>query len=156
MSKVVVLNDRSVLKIAGPDAKTFLQGLVTNDIGRLDNLKPVLTVKDVVELQRLTASILVEESVARYILAIVQGTRNNEFVQLGASPRSSVSFYEACQARALVEGRDYVTPDDVRQMAIPILSHRILVRSRDGNPIASARARSRIIHEILKQVPVPE
>ena len=122
----------------------------------LEQLRPVLTSKDVIDLQRLTGTIIVEESVARYILAIVQGTRENEFVQLGASPRSSVSFYEACQARALVEGRDYVTPDDVRQMAIPILSHRILVKSRDGNPIASARARARVIHEILKQAPIPE
>lgn len=122
----------------------------------LEQLKPAVTAKDVVELQQRTGSITVEESVARYMLAIIQSTRDNEFVQLGASPRSSVSFYEACQARALVEGRDYVTPDDVRQMAIPILSHRIIVKSRDGNPIASARARARIIHEILKQLPVPE
>jgi MoxR-like ATPase len=122
----------------------------------LEQLRPVLTAKDVTDLQKLAGTIAVEESVARYMLGIVQATRDNEFVQLGASPRSSVSFYEACQARALVDGRDYVTPDDVRQMAIPILSHRILVKSRDGNPIASARARSRIIHEILKQAPVPE
>lgn len=122
----------------------------------LVQLKPVLTAAEVVELQQTTATILVDESVARYILAIIQGTRDHEFVQLGASPRSSVSFYEACQARALVEGRDYVTPDDVRAMAIPVLSHRILVKSRDGNPVASARARARVIHEILKQVPVPE
>jgi len=121
----------------------------------LEQLRPVLTAKDVTDLQKLAGTIAVEESVARYMLGIVQATRDNEFVQLGASPRSSVSFYEACQARALVDGRDYVTPDDVRQMAIPILSHRILVKSRDGNPIASARARSRIIHEILKQAPVP-
>ncbi|HRK35464.1 MAG TPA: MoxR family ATPase [Candidatus Hydrogenedentes bacterium] len=122
----------------------------------LEQLKPAVSSMDVVDLQRRTGQILVDESVARYMLAIVQATRDNEFVQLGASPRSSVSFFEACQARALVEGRDYVTPDDVRQMAIPILSHRILVKSRDGNPIASARARSRVIHEVLKQVPAPE
>jgi MoxR-like ATPase len=67
-----------------------------------------------------------------------------------------VAFFEACQARAVVEGRDYVTPDDVKQMAVPVLSHRILVKSRDGNPIASARARARAIHEILKQVSVPQ
>jgi MoxR-like ATPase len=107
-------------------------------------------------LQRLAGTIMVEESVARYMLSIVQATRDNDSVQLGASPRSSVSFYEACQSRAMVEGRDYVTPDDVRQMAIPVLSHRILVRSRDGNPVESAKARSRVIHEILKQTPVPE
>ena len=122
----------------------------------LDQLKPVLTARDVVDLQALTGKVMVEESVARYILAIIHGTRNHEFIQLGASPRASVSFYEACQARALVEGRDYVTPDDVRQMAVPLLSHRVLVKSRDGNPIASARARARVIYEIVQQTPCPE
>ena len=122
----------------------------------LDQLQPVVTADEVVELQQLTGTVAVEESVARYILAVVKGTREHEFVQLGASPRASVSYYEACQARALVEGRDYVTPDDVRQMAIPLLSHRILVKSRDGNPIASARARARAIQEILEKTPCPE
>lgn len=122
----------------------------------LDQLQPVLTADEVVELQNLTGTVMVEESVARYILAVIQGTREHEFVQLGASPRASVSFYEACQARALVEGRDYVAPDDVRQMAVPVLSHRILVKSRDGNPIASARARARTITEILERIPCPE
>jgi MoxR-like ATPase len=122
----------------------------------LDHLQPVVTASEVVELQQLTGTVMVEESVARYILAIVKGTREHEFVQLGASPRASVSYYEACQARALVEGRDYVTPDDVRQMAIPLLSHRILVKSRDGNPIASARARARAIQEILEKTLCPE
>ncbi len=122
----------------------------------LDRLKPVLTAQQVVDLQSLTGTIAVDDSVARYMLKIVQGTRDSEYVQLGASPRASVSFYEACQARAMVEGRDYVTPDDVKEMAAPVLSHRILVRSRDGNPIASAQARARAIYEILKQVPIPE
>lgn len=122
----------------------------------LQQLRPVLTARDVLELQAEVARVMVDESVVRYMLAIVQGTREHDLIQLGASPRSSVSFYEACQARAMVEGRDYVTPDDVKQMAIPILSHRILVKSRDGNPIASARARARVIQEIVKQTPAPE
>ncbi|GMV92798.1 MAG: hypothetical protein AMXMBFR82_25760 [Candidatus Hydrogenedentota bacterium] len=122
----------------------------------LDQLQPVVTAREVVELQQLTGTVMVEESVARYILAIVKGTRDHEFVQLGASPRASVSYYEACQARALVEGRDFVTPDDVRQMAVPVLSHRILAKSRDGNPIASARARASAIQDILEQTPCPE
>jgi MoxR-like ATPase len=104
----------------------------------------------------LTGSVLVDDTVAKYMLAIIQGTRDHEYIQLGASPRASVSFYEACQARALVEGRDYVTPDDVKQMAAPVISHRILVRSRDGNPIASANARARAVYEIVKQVPIPD
>jgi MoxR-like ATPase len=122
----------------------------------LDQLRPVLTAHEVVELQQATGAVMVEESVARYMLAVVQGTRTHDYIQLGASPRASVSLYEACQARALVEGRDFVTPDDVKQLAIPVLSHRVLVKSRDGNPIASARARARAIAEILQRNPAPE
>jgi len=98
----------------------------------------------------------VEESVAQYILGIIQGTRNNEFIELGASPRASVAMYEACQAHALVEQREFVTPDDVKAMAGPLLAHRIIVKSRDGNPSAAARARSAAVAEVLKQTPVPE
>lgn len=122
----------------------------------LDHVKPVLTAGEVVKLQQLVPQVHVDESVAQYILAIIRQTRDHELIQLGASPRASVSFYEACQARALVEGRSYVTPDDVKQMAVPLLSHRILVRARDGNPIASARARARAVTEVVRKAAVPE
>jgi MoxR-like ATPase len=121
----------------------------------MDQLQPVLTSTDVVELQERVGSVLVDTSVAHYMLAIVQATREHEHIQLGASPRASLAFYEACQARALVEGRDYVTPDDVKAMAIPCLSHRVLVRSHEGNPAASARARSRAVFDILKRTSIP-
>ena len=122
----------------------------------LEELAPVLSLDEVVTLQQQAGVVHVDESVARYILAVIQGTRTHELVQLGASPRASVTLYEVCQAFALVEGRDYVTPDDVKQMAIPVLSHRILVKSRDGTPIAAARARARAVHEVLKGIPVPQ
>ena len=125
-------------------------------ISALESLEPVLTAQEIVDLQDVTGLVMVEESVARYILAIIQGTRSHEYIQLGASPRATVSFYEACQARALVEGRDFVTPDDVKTMAGPVLAHRILVKSRDNNPIASANARSRAVAEIVQRTPIPE
>lgn len=121
----------------------------------LDNLQPVLSASDVLELQARVGEVTVDDSVARYILDIVQATRDDEHVQLGASPRASVSFYEACQARALTEGRDYVTPDDVKLMAQPVLSHRIIVKSRGGNPAASARERARVLDDILRRVQIP-
>ncbi|MCP4643787.1 MAG: MoxR family ATPase [bacterium] len=122
----------------------------------LANLQPALTADQVLALQDLAGEVHVDDSVARYMLALVQGTRDHDVIQLGASPRASVSFYEACQARALVDGRDYVTPDDVKHMAVPVLSHRILVKSRDGNPIAAAQARTRAVYDILKQTAIPE
>ncbi len=151
--------DRFMLRVAMgyPGNEDELHIMRRRDpISALENLEPVLTAQEVVDLQDVTGLIMVDESVARYILEIVQGTRAHEYIQLGASPRASVSFYEACQARALVEGRDYVTPDDVKTMAGPVLAHRVLVKSRDNNPIASANARARAIAEIVQKVPVPE
>lgn len=122
----------------------------------LESLRPVLTAEEVVALQDGVGEVRVDDSVAHYMLSLVHATRKMDYIQLGASPRASVAFYEACQARAVVEGRDYVTPDDVKRMAVPVLSHRIIVRSRAGDPSASARARSAAIVDALKKTPVPE
>jgi len=121
----------------------------------LENLKPVLTASEVRDLQDCVGDVTVDESVARYMLAIVQGTRQDEHIQLGASPRASVALYEACQARAIVESRDYVTPGDVKTMAPPVLSHRLLVKSRGGDLVSAARERVRAVKEVVKNVPIP-
>ena len=118
-------------------------------------LEPVLTAAQVLELQEHVGQVRVDDSVADYILAIVQGTRNHEHVRLGASPRGSAALYETAQARALIEGRDYATPGDVKQMAVPVLSHRLIVKSRGADLVAAAQERAAIVQDILKQVPVP-
>jgi len=151
--------DRFMLRveIGYPGAEDELHIMRRRDPRRaLEALRPVLTAEEVIQLQETVAEVRVEESVAQYILGIIQGTRNNEFIELGASPRASVAMYEACQAHALVEQREFVTPDDVKAMAGPLLAHRIIVKSRDGNPSAAARARSAAVAEVLKQTPVPE
>ncbi|HPJ99792.1 MAG TPA: MoxR family ATPase [Candidatus Hydrogenedentes bacterium] len=121
----------------------------------MTQLEPVLSAAEIVALQEQVPDIHVDNSVARYMLAIVQGTRQHEHIQLGASPRAAQEFYEACQAHALVEGRNFVTPDDVKQLAVPALSHRILVRSREGNLAAAARARARAVYDVVKNTPIP-
>lgn len=121
----------------------------------LASLQPVLTAGEVVELQDRVGYVTVDESVAQYMLAVAQATREDEHIQLGGSPRASMEFYIACQARAIVEGRDYVTPDDVKHMAVPVFSHRIIVKSHGASPAASAQERTRAIYEILKRVPIP-
>ncbi|HQH54505.1 MAG TPA: MoxR family ATPase [Candidatus Hydrogenedentes bacterium] len=118
-------------------------------------LEPVLSADEIVGLQQQVGDVHVDDSVASYMLAIVQGTRQHEHIQLGASPRAAQAFYEASQAHALVEGRDYVTPDDVKQMAVPALSHRVLVRSREGNLAAAARSRARAVFDVVKNTPIP-
>jgi len=121
----------------------------------LAQLEPVLDVAEIIKLQDEVGNVIVEEGVAHYILAIVQATRQNEYVQLGASPRASLGLFETSQAWALVDGRDYVTPGDVKQMALPTLSHRLIVTSRGGDLVAAARERARIVADIIKNIPVP-
>ncbi len=124
-------------------------------IQALERLQPALTAAEVIELQGAVGQVMVDDSVAHYMLSIVHGTRQNEHIQLGASPRASLALYEACQARALVEGRDFVTPGDVKQMAVAVLSHRLLVKSRGGNLVAAARERAQTLAEVVNSIPIP-
>jgi MoxR-like ATPase len=150
--------DRFMLRVemGYPPSSDELQIMRRRDpLNALASLQPVLTAADVVALQQQVAKVRVEETVARYILSIIQATRENEHIQLGASPRASVSLYEACQSWALVEGRDYVTPDDVKHMAAPVLSHRVLVKSRGADLVSAARERARVILDVVKDARVP-
>lgn len=121
----------------------------------IHDLKPVLSVSDVLALQDRVGEITVDDSVANYMLRIIQGTRDHEQIQLGASPRGSLTFFEVCQAKALVEGRDFVTPGDVKEMAVPVLSHRILVKSRGADLSIATQERARVIREIVANTDVP-
>jgi len=150
--------DRFMLRvdIGYPPADDELRIMRRRDPNQaMADLRPVVSGGDLLELQERVGQVIVEPSVAEYMLAIVQATRTHDQVQLGASPRGSLSFFEACQARALVEGRDYVTPGDAKQMAAPVLGHRILVRSRGADLATAARERARVMSEILNGVKVP-
>lgn len=150
--------DRFLLRveIGYPDGDAELRIMRRPDgMDALDNVKPVLTSDEIVGLQDYARAIHVDDTVAAFMLSITRATREHDLIQLGASPRGSLALYEACQAIALVEGRDFVTPGDVKKMAIPVMSHRILIKSRGGNPAASALERSRIVAEVVNAVPVP-
>lgn len=150
--------DRFILRveIGYPPAEDELRIMRRRDpLKALSDLQPVLTGPDLIAMQDSVGEVHVDESVARYMLAIVQATRQHEQIQLGASPRGALLFFEACQARALVEQRDYVTPDDVKQMADPVLGHRLLIKSRGADLATAARERGRVITEILKSVKAP-
>ena len=121
----------------------------------LDALIPALTGEDVINLQLATRRISVEESVARYMLGIVSATREHPGIRLGASPRASLALYESCQAHALVHGRDYVTPGDVKTIAPFVMGHRIIAKSQSGNRIASAHERDILMQEVLDSLTVP-
>ncbi len=126
-----------------------------NPLGAIAALKPAVTAEQLLALQDAVGGIAVEETVEHYILTIVRATRDHDQVRLGASPRGAQALYEASQARAMVEGRDYVTPDDVKTLAVPTLAHRILVKSRGADLAAAARERERIVREIVNNTKVP-
>ncbi|MCH7746392.1 MAG: MoxR family ATPase, partial [Chloroflexi bacterium] len=103
----------------------------------IDSLQAVTNDKEIIELQEAVKGIYVDDLIKRYIVTITGATRDHPDVSLGSSPRGSLGQFRAAQALALIRGRDFVLPDDVKELAVPMLSHRIIV---------SAAARMRGIH----------
>jgi MoxR-like ATPase len=118
----------------------------------LDNLKAVVEAAELLELQKLCRKVHVSESVRSYIVNITQATRNHAGVKLGASPRASLSLYLATQSLAAIEGRNYVIPDDVKALATPVLTHRLIVKAETGLRGQTAES---IVADVLAKVPVP-
>jgi MoxR-like ATPase len=119
----------------------------------LDDLAPVLTVEDVRSLQEATRAVRMAESVLGYALALVRATRGHRHLSLGASPRGTLALTRAAQAQALLSGRDFATPDDVKSLAAPVLAHRILAASGDGE--GSVDERERIVRDLVETLEVP-
>jgi MoxR-like ATPase len=115
-------------------------------------IQEILDLETLSNIRELAKKIHVEEMVRRYVTQIVRATRSRPQITLGASPRAGVMLVHAAKARALVSGRDFVTPDDVKAMAPPVLRHRILL-------VPEAEVEGKItddsIHEILLAVEVP-
>ncbi|MGH2788165.1 MAG: AAA family ATPase [Actinomycetota bacterium] len=136
----------------------------------IDDLAPVLTTREVVAVQRAAASVHAAGSVIDYALAITHATRSHSSLQLGASPRASITLVRCAQARALIKGRDFMVPDDVKALAVPVLAHRVVPRAelRYGSAGSGTRAASSgvgsslepgrtddVIAEILTSTPAP-
>lgn len=118
----------------------------------LDGLEPVMAPEDLTRLQRLCREVRVEASVLRYIVQVVRATRGHKGIHLGASPRATQRLHAASQALAAIRGRSYVIPDDVKDLAVAVLAHRIVVsaeaRLRDED-------RATLVRAALKTVAVP-
>lgn len=96
-------------------------------LAKLEGITPVITREQLEQLRAMTAHVVVDESLLRYITLIVQQTRFNRAVQLGASPRASVAILQAAKAYALIYGRDFITPDDIKTVTPSVLQHRIVL-----------------------------
>lgn len=103
-------------------------------------IKPVLSVDDIAALQDEVKKVRAAESVKNYIVAVAAATRNSENIKLGVSPRGSIALYKAAKALAFIDERDYITPDDVRNCAVSVLSHRIMLSPKGKAALGTAEA----------------
>jgi len=118
----------------------------------LADLQPVATAEELLDLQAEVRRVHVERSVREYLVRVVRATREHPSVDLGVSPRGTLSLYKTAQALAAIRGRNYVIPDDVKELAPYVLAHRILI-----NPQTRLRGRSpeEVVMEVINEIPVP-
>ena len=118
----------------------------------LETLQPVVQAEDLLAMQEWVRSVLVEDTVREYMVDVVRATRDHDAVELGASPRGTLALYRAVQALAAVRGRAFVIPDDVKYLAPPVLTHRIII-----SPQTRLRGRrpEEVMSEIVDTVAVP-
>jgi MoxR-like ATPase len=119
----------------------------------VDRLGPVLSVEEVVELQHAVRQVRFDDSLADYLLDLVEATRDHADIQLGGSTRAALGLYRAAQALALIQGRNYVVPDDVKRLAGPVLAHRLVVRR--ARAAQGGDTASQLVADVLRQVPLP-
>ncbi len=118
----------------------------------LDAITPVISGAELMRLRELCRHVRVEETVLRYIIRVVRATREWPGIRLGASPRATQRLHTACQALAAVRGRGYVTPDDVKTLAIPVLGHRI---APGADASLKGIGRSELVRAAMESIPVP-
>jgi MoxR-like ATPase len=148
--------DRFLLctKVGYPSRADELQVLASHRGGEpVEDLKPVLSCEQVLSLQRAVRDVIVEDSVQEYLLDLVEASRNNGEVHVGVSTRGGLSLYRASQALALIEGRQFVVPDDLKRLAAPVMAHRIITK---GFLHSGQRgAVTSLIQRLVEEVPVP-
>jgi len=119
----------------------------------VESLRPVVVAEDILQLQRAVRNVRVDEAIADYLLDIVHATRKGEDLHVGVSTRGALTLYRAAQSLALVSGRDYVVPDDVKTLAVPVLAHRVVGKSfLQAGEFGAAEA---IIRDLVDRIRVP-
>lgn len=120
-----------------------------------DDLKPVLTTEDVLALQALVQTVKVADPVLDYLQTLASATRRATYLALGVSTRGAIALFRACQAYALLRGRDFVLPDDVKALFLPVCAHRIRLKAHHDNPAERRQAADNVLADILDATPVP-
>jgi MoxR-like ATPase len=118
----------------------------------IDSLAPCVSIDDVLMVRRRAAAVRMSDELKRYAVDVVRATRAANGIQLGASPRASLALMKAAQALALSEGREFVIPEDVREMAVPVIAHRMVVEPQARFAGVTTAG---LVEEILAKVPMP-
>jgi MoxR-like ATPase len=118
----------------------------------IDELATVVTAADVLACQDAVREVHVDDKVRKYVLEIVHGTRDHDDISLGGSPRASIALFRTAQAHAAIQGRNFVMPDDVKKMVLPVMAHRVILRPESRLRKLTAAA---ILNEIVSDVRVP-
>lgn len=148
--------DRFLLRtsVGYPKREVEREVLKTHRMGEpVDQLKAVVSSEAVLSAQAAVRDVRFDATLVEYLLDIVEQTRLHDAFQVGVSTRGALSFYRGCQARAVTEGRDFVTPDDVKALAVPALSHRVLPEGIFQG--ASRQIVEQQVDDLVQQVPVP-
>ena len=146
--------DRFLVKLSmgypqGDEALQMMERFIRQS--PLEALSPVASQGEIRDAQALFSQCRVSQPVMQYIAALCQATRRDEQVQLGVSPRGMLALLRAAQAHAAIHGRDFATPDDVKALAVPVLSHRVILRGLYGR----SGEGEKFIRELLEKVPAP-
>jgi MoxR-like ATPase len=142
-----------LVDIGYPDAETEAEVLHAQaERHPLEDLAPVASAQDVLDLQRAVRRVRVDEAVSRYIVELVHATRRDDRLRLGVSPRGSLMLFRAAQAAAHADGRDYTVPDDVQTLAPYVLAHRVMLTAKAKY---AGTAKRDVVREDLAEVKVP-
>lgn len=142
-----------LINLGYPDAATELEILYSQQSDHpIDQLRPVLTREELLEMQHHVCEVKVARNIGRYMVEIVERTRQDPRLRLGVSPRGTLMLFRASQASAYLHGRDYVLPDDVQRLAGYVLPHRLMLTSQSKYGGAT---KPEIVADIVKQIAVP-
>jgi len=122
---------------------------------RLEEMRPVLSGAEVLAMQTEVQQVRVDDSLVDYALEIVARTRDGDFFALGVSPRGSLMLYHAAQALAYLDGRSFCTPQDFKQLVVPVFAHRVVVNQRYASTLKKTEQAEQLLREVLEQVRVP-
>jgi len=142
------------LRLGYPTAEEEKMVLIGQRLSHpIESLQPVTDAQEVVRMQKAIREVFVSELIYKYVLDLVHQTRTDKHLLLGASPRASLFLVRTAQAKAAMSGRDYVSPDDIKALAVDVLAHRLLI-----NPIYATEGITgeQLVKEILERTPLPD